>query len=158
MMRCSVGGTVRLSLSKEAFRSDRMAKNAKRLGIEGVSVTTLLNRLKPKRQEIIRPVIEHPRDYVLLSVRGLAKKLGTEPATTLRIIQDMGFSAYRKFQHYLHALSITQATPLDLMKMTSTDDSDIPAHLREALDRDSKNLQILRQGLDFNKIVELAKK
>lgn len=135
-----------------------MAKNAKQLGIEGASVVALLNRLKPKRQEIIRPVIEHPRDYVLLSVRGLAKKLGTEPATTLRIIQDMGFSAYRRFQHYLHELSITQATPLDLMKMTSTDDSDIPAHLREALDRDSKNLQILRQGLDFNKIVELAKK
>jgi len=39
------------------------------------------------------------------------------------------------------------------MKMTSTGDSDIPAHLLEALDRDSKNLQILRQGLDFNKIV-----
>jgi DNA-binding MurR/RpiR family transcriptional regulator len=138
--------------------SDRMAKNSKRLGNEGASVATLLSRLKPKRQEIIRPVIEHPRDYVLLSIRALAKKLDTEPATTLRIIQDMGFSAYREFQHYLHELSIAQATPLDLMKMTSTEDSDIPAHLREVVNRDLKNLQILRQGLDFGRIAGLAKK
>jgi DNA-binding MurR/RpiR family transcriptional regulator len=70
----------------------------------------------------------------------------------------MGFSAYREFQHYLHELSIAQATPLDLMKMTSTEDSDIPAHLREVVNRDLKNLQILRQGLDFGRIAGLAKK
>ncbi len=144
--------------SGEGSRGDRMAKNSKRRGIEGASVATLLSRLRPKRQETIRPVMEHPRNYVLLSIRGLAKKLNTEPATTFRIIQDMGFSAYREFQRYLHELSIAQATPLDLMKMNSPGDSDIPAHLREVVNRDLKNLQILRQGLDFNRLAGLAKK
>jgi DNA-binding MurR/RpiR family transcriptional regulator len=135
-----------------------MPKDRGPQNIQSLAVPALLGKLKPKRQEIIRPVLEHPRDYVLLSVRGLARKLSTEPATTLRIIQDMGFSAYREFQYYLHELSIAQATPLDLMGMSAVADRDIPAHLRETLERDLRNLQALRQGLDFPRIVQLAKR
>jgi len=71
----------------------------------------------------------------------------------------MGFSAYRKFQHYLHELSIAQATPLDLMKMTSTDDlgySGSPARGRWTGIR--RTCSFCARDSTFNKIVELAKK
>jgi len=51
-----------------------------------------IDQLSTKRQEIIRPILEHPRDYVLLSVRALAKKLRTDPATIIRIVHGVGFA------------------------------------------------------------------
>jgi RpiR family carbohydrate utilization transcriptional regulator len=118
----------------------------------------LLRGMSRKRQEIIRPVLEHPREYVLLSVRGLARKLDSDPATALRIVRDMGFGSYREFQRYLHELSIARATPLDLMQATARRDSDIPAHIEECLDRDLRNLQGLRHSLDCKRVAGLAKR
>ena len=33
-----------------------------------------IEHLSIKRQEIIRPILEHPREYVLLSVRAMAAR------------------------------------------------------------------------------------
>jgi RpiR family carbohydrate utilization transcriptional regulator len=60
------------------------------------SVPSLAERielLSAKRQEIIRPILEHPRDYVLLSVRAMAKRLRTDPATVVRIVRGLGFAS-----------------------------------------------------------------
>src|SRR5205814_1614868 len=40
-----------------------------------------IDRLSLKRQEIIRPILEHPREFVPLSVRAMATRLQTDPAT-----------------------------------------------------------------------------
>ena len=71
--------------------------------------------LSPKRQELFRPVLENPRHFVLLNVRELAHELKVDPATALRVAMKMGFGSYREFQHYLHELSVSQATSLDTM-------------------------------------------
>lgn len=118
----------------------------------------LVSRVSLKRQEVIRPVLEHPREYVLLSVRALARKLNTDPATTLRIVRGMGFSSYREFQRYLHELAIAYATPLELMQTSESRSSSTPAHIQESFDRDVKNLQALRHSLDFNRVASLAKR
>ena len=80
------------------------------------SLSEKLKHLSPKRQEIIRPVLENPRSFVLLSVRALAGRLGTDPATTVRIVQGLGFETYKDFQRHLHDLSVAYATSLDTMK------------------------------------------
>src|ERR1700747_1350157 len=49
-------------------------------------------KLTAKRQEVLRPVLEHPRGFVLLSVRAMAKRLNTDPATIVRIVRVLGFS------------------------------------------------------------------
>ena len=46
--------------------------------------------LSSKRRETIRPAIERPRDYVLLSVRDMAVQLSTDPATIVRIVRGAG--------------------------------------------------------------------
>src|SRR5438552_17720207 len=80
--------------------------------------------LHKKRQELIRPVQENPRDYVLMSVRALAEKLQTDPATVMRIVQGLGFARYKNFKSYLHELSIANATSLQGMQaMVSAGDS-----------------------------------
>lgn len=114
--------------------------------------------LSPKRRELFRPVLENPRDYVLLNVRELAQKLKVDPATALRVAMKMGFGSYREFQHYLHELSVSQATSLDTMGTSKTKGSDLSAHVREAVDVDVRNLQKFRNTLDTDRIAAVAKK
>lgn len=116
-----------------------------------------VDRLSIKRQEIIRPILEHPRDYVLLSVRAMAKRLCTDPATIVRIVRGLGFESYRQFQHHLHELSLAFATSLDTMQAGGRDPS-MPAHVIEALEQDVKNLQGLKNSLDAQRLVALAKR
>jgi len=124
------------------------------------SVPSLAERielLSAKRQEIIRPILEHPRDYVLLSVRAMAKRLRTDPATVVRIVRGLGFASYRDFQRHLHDLSIAFATSLDTMQSTGRVTS-MPAYVREALEQDLKNLHGLKNSLDAPRLVSLAKR
>jgi len=92
-----------------------------------MSVSARLSLLSPRRQEIIRPAFEHPREFVLSSVRALAERLNTDPATTVRIVAwDANLGLTVEFQHYLHELSIAHATSLDTMQTGSARDSPFP--------------------------------
>ncbi len=127
-------------------------------GVPRVSLGELIGRLSRKRQEVIRPVLENPREFVLLSVRGMAERLNSDPATTVRIVRRMGFPSYRDFQRFLHDLSIAHATSLDLMQSSSTRDGNIPSYARESLDQDLKNLQGLRNSLEYKRIQQLMRR
>lgn len=116
-----------------------------------------IDHLSTKRQEIIRPALEHPREYVLLSVRAMAARLNTDPATVVRIVRGLGFASYREFQRHLHELSLAFATSLDTMQSGARDGS-MPAHVVECLEQDLKNLQGLKNSLDAQRLVVLAKR
>jgi RpiR family transcriptional regulator, carbohydrate utilization regulator len=122
-----------------------------------INLPERIDHLSAKRQEIIRPILEHPREYVLLSVRSMAKRLRTDPATVVRIVRGLGFSSYREFQHHLHELSLAFATSLDTMQPVSRD-SDMPAYVRDSLGQDVKNLQGLKNSLDAQRLAALAKR
>src|SRR4030088_3042297 len=98
----------------------------------GAHLAQRIDQLSIKRQEIIRPILEHPREYVLLSVRAMAKRLRTDPATIVRIVRGLGFPDYRAVQHHLHELSLSFATSLDTMQGVNRD-SDMPAYVRDSL-------------------------
>lgn len=122
------------------------------------SLAELIGKLSRKRQEIIRPVLESPREFVLLSVRSLAERLKSDPATIVRVVRVMGFSGYREFQRFLHELSIFHATSLDQMRAGSSGDSSIPTHVRESLEKESRNLLALRNSLEYKRVEILARK
>jgi RpiR family carbohydrate utilization transcriptional regulator len=125
--------------------------------VSAPSLAERIELLSAKRQEIIRPILEHPRDYVLLSVRAMAKRLKTDPATVVRIVRGLGFASYRDFQRHLHDLSIAFATSLDTMQSAGRVTS-MPAYVREALEQDLKNLHGLKNSLDAPRLVSLAKR
>lgn len=116
-----------------------------------------IDHLSVKRQEIIRPILEHPRDYVLLSVRALAERLHTDPATVVRIVQGLGFENYKQFQRHLHELSLAFATSLDTMQQASPK-SGASAPAGSSVARDLKNLQGLKNSLDPSRFTALAKR
>jgi RpiR family carbohydrate utilization transcriptional regulator len=125
--------------------------------VSAPSLAERIELLSAKRQEIIRPILEHPRDYVLLSVRAMAKRLHTDPATVVRIVRGLGFASYRDFQRHLHDLSIAFATSLDTMQSAGRVTS-MPGYVRDALEQDLKNLHGLKNSLDAPRLVSLAKR
>jgi RpiR family carbohydrate utilization transcriptional regulator len=131
-------------------------RRAARQATQDLSIN--VNGLSLRRQELIRPVLENPREFVLLSVRALAQKLRVDPATAIRVVLRMGFGSYREFQHYLHELSVSQATSLDTMQASKTKGSGLAAHVREAVDLDVRSVQKLRNAMDADRIAALAKK
>jgi DNA-binding MurR/RpiR family transcriptional regulator len=122
------------------------------------SLSEKLKHLSPKRQEIIRPVLENPRPFVLLSVRALAGRLGTDPATAVRIVKGLGFATHKDFQRHLHDLSVAYATSLDSMKTAESEGTGPASLVHVALHRDMQNLQALSNSLDANEICALARR
>lgn len=121
------------------------------------SISALLKPLGYKRRELMRCVLEHPRQHVLSSVRALAEEVKVDPANLLRTVQAMGFDTYKEFQRYLHELSVIRATPLELMTNSGDTKSGIPTHVRKALDSSVQNLQSLRNSLDFAQLGQCAR-
>ena len=114
-------------------------------------------RLTAKRQEILRPVLEHPRGFVLSSVRDMAKRLDTDPATIVRIVRVLGFETFRDFQRHLHDLSIAFATSADTMQ-AGDGDRGRHAHIADSIDRDLKNVQAVKNSVDAARLAALAKR
>jgi len=133
-------------------------RSTTKLASRSGSLADKLSHLSPKRQEIIRPVLENPRSYVLLSVRALADRLGTDPATTVRIVQGLGFASYKDFQRHLHDLSVAYATSLDTMKAAEREGTGPATIVRVALQRDMQNLHALSNSLDAGKVCALARR
>jgi len=133
-------------------------KNRKRpIVLSQISQTERLAHLSPRRREIIRPALEDPRQFVLLSVRDLARKLGTDPATTVRIARAMEFESYKEFQIYLHELSIARATSLETMRSAPAEGS-TTSLLQASLDHELKNLSALYNLVDLKRVAAVAKR
>jgi DNA-binding MurR/RpiR family transcriptional regulator len=130
---------------------DRSKNTKKESGFAG-----LVRALSPKRQEVIRPLLEHPRQYVLHSLRDLAKELDSAPATLLRISREMGFPTFHDFRRYLHELSVAQATPFGVLE--SSRGSGLEGRVKESLNQDVANVRGLSHSLDMKRLLALVKR
>src|ERR1700722_6252780 len=114
-----------------------------------------MNQLSEKRQQIIRPVLENPREFVLLNVRDMASRLAIAPATVVRIVQGLGFESYKSFQHYLHDLSVTSATILDSMQAAGNT-MQTPKYLKGSRKQIQENLEFVMDHVDLHQVLNIA--
>jgi RpiR family transcriptional regulator, carbohydrate utilization regulator len=115
----------------------------------------LIQQLSGKRQDVIRPVLENPREFVLLNVRDMARRLATAPTTIIRIVQALGFGSYKDFQHYLHDLSVTSATILDSMQAAGHT-AQPPKFLKDSRKQIQQNLDFVLNHVDLQQILKTA--
>ncbi|HEY3988166.1 MAG TPA: MurR/RpiR family transcriptional regulator [Acidobacteriaceae bacterium] len=120
------------------------------------TIGALLERIHEARREMIRPVFEHPRDYVLLNVRELGQKLQVDAATVSRTVAAMGFNSYRDFQRYLHQLSVAHSTALERMRNANTSPATLDGRVRETLRGAVHNLESICNSLDVERLAKLA--
>lgn len=153
MDRTIVRGGV--SLGRAATRSTKQARSNL---ISNGSLAKLIQRISPKRQNLLAPILREPRSYVLLSMRQMAGRLGCAPATMLRIIREMGFPSFHDFRRYLHDLTVSLETPLNVMEQHRNRKSGLLGQIELSLDQDQGNLRALRHGLDLSRVVGLAKR
>jgi len=123
-----------------------------------VGLADRVSQLSPRRREIIRPALENPRQFVLLSVRDMAKRLGTDPATTVRIARGLGFASYKEFQYFLHELSVVGATALDAMQAASAHDSSVNSRMQTSLNQELKNFRTFYNGVDLKRLEKVARR
>lgn len=114
-----------------------------------------LDQLSDRRQAIIRPVLENPREFVLLNVRDMARRLATAPTTVVRIVRALGFESYRDFQHYLHDLSVTSATILDSMQAAGSTVQP-PKFLRDSRKQIQENFGVVLNHIDLQQVLKIA--
>lgn len=144
-------------MAKRASHEEKpaMPNHALHLGKEE-SIDTMLNRVYRTRQEMMRPVLEHPREYVLLSVRALAEKLKVDPATISRTVVAMGFANFPEFRRYLHQRSVTHSTGFERMSAANGPYTSFEAHVKKTLDGSIKNLQGACNNLDIPNLKSIA--
>ena len=123
-----------------------------------VGLAHRVSQLSPRRREIIRPALENPQQFVLLSVRDMAKRLGTDPATTVRIARGLGFASYKEFQYFLHELSVVGATALDAMQAASAHDSSVNSRMQTSLNQELKNFRTFYNGVDLKRLEKVARR
>lgn len=126
--------------------------------VHPIAIQTRINELSSGRREILRQILENPREFVLPSVRAAAARLNIDPATLVRMVQRLGFDGYRGFQNYLHDLSIANATSLDGMQNNDSKNSKDVDPLRITLEQDVKNLNELYNGVDMLRLHALARR
>lgn len=123
-----------------------------------VSHAARASQLSPRRREIIRPALEDPRRFALLSVRDMARELGTDPATTVRIARGLGFKSYKEFQYYLHELAIVRGTSLDTMQARPAPDSGVKSAMQTCLNHELRNFRTVYSGLDLDRLEKIARR
>lgn len=126
--------------------------------VHSTAIQIRIDELSSGRREILRQVLENPREFVLPSVRAAAARLNVDPATLVRMVQRLGFDGYRAFQNYLHDLSIANATSLDGMQNTDRNGSGDLDPLRVMLEQDAKNLNEIYNSADMKRLHALARR
>jgi RpiR family carbohydrate utilization transcriptional regulator len=143
-----------LSRAMASTRDNRAPRNGLSLKAQAARIA----RLSPRRKELIRPALESPHEFILLTVRDMAERLGTDPATTVRIFRGLGFGTYKEFQRYLHELSLANATSLDVLQSSAVREASLSSLLRNALHQDLDNVRALNSSLDLDRLIGVAKR
>jgi RpiR family transcriptional regulator, carbohydrate utilization regulator len=120
------------------------------------SISQMLERIHESRREMMRPVFDHPRDYVLLNVREFGQRMQVDPATISRTVTAMGFRSYRDFQKYLHQLSIAHSTAVERMRDAGAGSATLESRVRETLHGSVRNMESVCNRLDINRLEKLA--
>ncbi len=114
-----------------------------------------LDQLSDRHQHIIRPVLENPREFVLLNVRDMGRRLATAPTTIVRVVRALGFASYKDFQHYLHDLSVTSATILDSMQ-SAEHTAEPPKFLQDSRKQIQQNFGFIQNHIDLRHVLRIA--
>jgi DNA-binding MurR/RpiR family transcriptional regulator len=113
--------------------------------------------LNPRRRQLVRAILDAAEETCFLSSRELAKRYHVDATTILRATQVLGYQSYSDFSADLRQLFVTRITPYAVLKAATREKASVEDHIDHALDKSLDNMNVLKQKLDRQRIIELGK-
>ena len=120
-------------------------------------LTEARSRLGPHRQQLIGNILGHCEETCFLSSRELAKRYNVDAATVVRTVQALGYRGFADFSVDLRQHLMARITPYTVLKVAASKPGRVEDHIDHSLEKALENLSALRQHLDRNHVVNLAK-
>src|SRR5688572_10104173 len=112
--------------------------------------------LSRHRRQLIRSILDNPKEAYFLSSRELARRYDVDAATIVRTIQALGYERFADFAADLREHFVRQITPYTVAKAASQENRSVGGHVENGLARDSENLSVLTSTLDTTRVIALA--
>src|SRR5919202_513612 len=106
------------------------------------------SRLNPRRQQLVRAILDSADETCFLSSRELAKRYRVDATTILRATQVMGYESYADFAADLRQHFVARITPYAALKAATREKRSVADHIDHALDNALNNLKTLTSELD----------
>ena len=113
--------------------------------------------LNPRRRQLVRAILDAAEETCFLSSRELAKRYHVDATTILRATQVLGYQSYSDFSADLRQHFVTSITPYAVLKAATREKASVADHIDHALEKSLENTNVLKQELDRQRIIELAK-
>ena len=115
-------------------------------------------QLSPKRHKMIQTVLERADETFFLSSRELAKLLDVDAATIVRTIQALGYERFADFAADLRQYFLARVSPYAVLKAETKKGRTVADHVTRSLDRDLDNVSKLKERIDIDAVMDLARK
>src|SRR6266545_4775437 len=115
------------------------------------------SKLNARRQRLVRAILDSADETCFLSSREMAKRYHVDATTILRTTQVLGYESFAAFAADLRQHFFARITPYAALKAATREKRSVEDHIDHALDKAIENLNILKSGLDRQRIIELAR-
>ena len=113
--------------------------------------------LGSSRQRLLRQILDESDETCFLSSREMGRRYNVDSATVIRAVQALGYEKFADFAQDLRTHFVTQISPYSSMKAAEQTSRSITDRIRQSIDQDLENLDLLKAKLDPEKILEVAK-
>jgi len=114
-------------------------------------------RLNPRRQQLVRAILDSADETCFLSSRELAKRYRVDATTILRTTQVLGYQSYSDFSADLRQHFVARITPYTVLRAATREKRSVADHVDHALEKALDNINSLKSDLDRQRIIELAR-
>src|SRR6266702_1288105 len=115
------------------------------------------HQLNPRRQRLIRAILDSADETCFLSSREIAKRFHIDATTILRTTHVLGYGSFSEFAADLRQHFVSRITPYTALKAATREKRSVADHVDDSLDKAIDNLNILKSDLDRQRVIELAK-
>ena len=113
--------------------------------------------LNPRRQQLVRDMLESADETSFLSSRALAKRYNVDATTILRTTQVLGYKSFGDFAADLRQYFLARITPYAALKAATREKRSITDHIDNALHKAFETMNTLKSRLDKQRVIDLAK-
>ena len=119
--------------------------------------TQARGQLNPRRQRLLRAILDSADETCFLSSREMAKRYHVDATTILRTTQVLGYASFAEFAADLRQHFISRITPYTVLKAATKEKRSIEDHVEHSLDKALENLNSVKSDLDRQGVIAVAK-